>query len=190
MVFLSLVTYRLIAGMQNGHGYGHNDSSRHSATLALIGGAASFILWLVLAEPPTWLYIIGVIAAIISGISAWMIELIFTKKLRGKWADIHFWEMFKTAGVAVTAICAGANIIFVACSVYPGLILHKGMVNINSGHPWWYTGTDDETGKTFRIPLLNISIPRSSNAVRITLAVISTALMVLADIYAWHISIW
>lgn len=188
---LFLIIHRMVAGIQNGHGYGKNLTGRRQATWALTGYAGAATLVLILTDPPVqWLFIGGLICILAAVASTWAIDMIFAKKLQGKWADIHFWEMAKTGGIVLAVAASGFNLIAIACSIYPGLILHKGMVNINSGLRWWYTGTDDETGKTFRIPLLNITIPRSSNAVRISLAAASLIIAVLASIYGWSLNLW
>lgn len=190
IVFLLLVLHRWLAGVQNGAGYGKYLSNRRHAAWVLIGMAGVAALWLILHHPPAFFISFGMAGAVTSGLAAWMIELSFDHKLPKKYADIHFHEMFKTGGIVILTACAGANLIMIICSVYPGLILHKGMVNVFSGHSFFYPGTDDETGRTFRIPLLNITVPRLSTGWRIALAVAGISVVFLSNRFDWSLTLW
>jgi hypothetical protein len=108
----------------------------------------------------------------------------FLKKHR----DIHFWENLVTAGYFVFLILAGFNILYLVCSVYPALILHKGLINKGSGLSFFATATDDSTGKTYGIPLLGIKIKRSGNVLRLTLAAISIIAAALIFFFGWNLS--
>lgn len=105
-----------------------------------------------------------------------------------KFQDIHLWEEFVTGGIVIYMTLAGFNILLILCSVYPALIIHKGLINIGSKLDFFATATDDPTGKTFNIPLLGIKIKRSSNGVRLTLAGISIVAAILILFFGWNLS--
>lgn len=183
MEFLFLFIYRAVSGAQNGLGY-----ARHkmlgAATLAMILLNHGFLVYIILhIHPPVGLIIASAALVVASMASAVMVDLSF--KHTGRIFDIHFWESVTTGAVTLAAVIGGGNVLLIAASVYPALILHKGFINLGGGLKWWDQRTDDETGKTFRIPLFNISIPRSGNVVRITLSILSIILLGLCIAYGW-----
>jgi hypothetical protein len=102
--------------------------------------------------------------------------LSFHPKAKGvfsKLKDIHLWENFVTGGFMLFLALTGHNLLMLAFSVYPALILHKGLINLGSGLSFFDETTDDSTGKTYGIPLLGIKVKRSSTKMRLILAGLS-----------------
>jgi hypothetical protein len=81
------------------------------------------------------------------------------------------------------------NILFILCSVYPALIVHKGLINIGSDLKFFATATDDPTGKTYGFKLFGLKIKRSSNLIRLILAGVSIVSAVLIFYLGWNVSI-
>jgi hypothetical protein len=178
--FIYLFLYRTLSGVQNGLGYAHK-----SVPLAFVS-----ILLAIAAVPPMWLMqgqilggrMLAYTFAAISILSALGVWDSFNDALNGRFLkDIHFWELLLTGGMTLCWIVLGGNVYLVAAHVYPSLLLHKAAVNIGSGLPFWDHRTDDATGQTFNVPLINIRIPRLSLRGRQLLAVAS----LLGAVFVW-----
>lgn len=187
--FLYLFLLRAISGGQNGFGYAKRGTLR-----AITSFIMTLILGLTLAvilqrAPESYWKLAAALGMVVSLAGVIGVEDSFNPKYKIFATDIHLWEILILGGVTIAFASLGANLISIACSVYPGLILHKGFVNIGSGKKWWYAGTDDKTGKTFSIPLLNLKIPRISTRARISIAVISVMVMIINTSLNWEISL-
>jgi hypothetical protein len=90
-----------------------------------------------------------------------------------KYRDIHLWENFITAGYVFHLILSGFNVLLIMCSVYPALIIHKGLINWGSGLSFLDSATDDPTGKTYGFKLFGLKIKRSSTKSRLIFAGLS-----------------
>lgn len=106
-----------------------------------------------------------------------------------KYGDIHLWENLVTGGYVLYLVLAHYNILFIMCSVYPALILHKGFINIGSKLSFFATATDDPTGKTYGFKLFGLKIKRTGNAYRFTMAILSILAAILIYLLNWNISI-
>jgi hypothetical protein len=176
--FLFLFLYRTLSGVQNGFGYAiRNKPSSYGAIsfVSVILAVAPYLPILLTDYPalPLGAKMLAWTGAAISTIGAVAVWDNFTDLLRRFTLGIHFWEMWVTSGVTLCWIALGGNLYLIAAHVYPALLLHKGAVNIGSGLPFWDHRTDDPTGKTFSIPLLNIKVPRMTLRGRQILAVVS-----------------
>lgn len=172
LTFLYLFIYRTLSGVQNGFGYARHSGGVAFSSILLIAGAL-WPLWLLPGQPLPWRIAAYVLAAVsvVSTLGVWDN---FTGVLKHRMPDdIHFWELLLTGGITLCWIVLGGNLYLVAAHIYPALLLHKGAVNIGGGSPFWDTGTDDPTGKTFNVPLLNIRIRRMGLRGRQILAAIS-----------------
>jgi len=169
--FLLPFLHRAASGAKNGAGYANNFTLAWVAVLNM--ALLSFVLYDF--APADGQSLITAIAAAGSVLSSVAVVLSYPRYqvLPGKWNDIHFWELWTTGFFTAAALLANANIFLVICSVYPGLILHKGFVNLGGNHPFLYSGTDDPTGNTFSIPLLGWKIPRLGTTGRLILAGLS-----------------
>lgn len=79
---------------------------------------------------------------------------------------------FETIGMYVFAVaCFFFSPLGFILSVYPSLVIHKGLINIGSGIGFFDERTDNPTGKTFSF--FGWNIPRLGNKIRIPAAVIS-----------------
>jgi len=188
MEFLYLFIHRALSGAQNGLGYARSPW-RTAATIALILMGFALIAYVIATPGPTPWYIAAGLCGALSAVAAEMVHISFQDRGGYRIFDIHFWEIITTSALAVGVVLAGGNVLLVAASAYPGLILHKGFVNLGSGLPWWDSRTDDASGDTFSIPLLNISIPRSSTTLRVVLAVGSLLLAVLTLVFNWRFNV-
>lgn len=195
--FFLLVNFRAIGGLRNGLGYGQIPVARKVCAWLLTAIAVGLAGWayrhtrmtLDLNAYSTSLIAAGL--ALLAGLGGiWGAEAYFTGKSTQRiFRDLHFWELLIQPAFMVLAVLAGADVIYVAASVYPGLILHKGFVNIPDGNSFWYYGTDDATGKTFNLPILNIRIPRNTLAVRLYLAGASILYIILNEtLLHWHVT--
>ena len=88
--------------------------------------------------------------------------------------DVHFWETIQNGIVVLIGLLAGMDLIYIIASVTVGQIFHRGEVNKAFDLPYIMKNeiTDDPTGKTYGIPLLDIAIRRLSNGyIRVALGV-------------------
>lgn len=186
--FTYLVLFRALSGGQNGFGYAKRNTYR-AVTSFLMSAILAGTLFLILYRVPESYWKVAAVFLSLASIAGTLgVEDSFNEKTNLFKTDVHFWEMLVTGGITLAWAVLGGNLISIAASVYPGLILHKGFINIGSGKKWWYAGTDDATGKTFTIPLLNLSIPRLSTRARISIAVISAMVMIINSSLHWKIT--
>lgn len=183
MEFIFLFTYRVLSGLQNGLGYRRHNLLR-SITSYLLALAALAIIFIAIRQAPLIAFL-SIAGALISALGAIGVEDSFNKKTSLLREDIHFWEMLATGGVMISVTILGGNLILILASVYPALIIHKGLINTFSGLSWWDQRTDDPTGKTFSIPLLGIAVPRMGLRGRQALAVAS----LMATAIAWAVPV-
>lgn len=95
--------------------------------------------------------------------------------------DLHAAEYITRACFAASMCFAGADIISIALGTYPGLFLHKVLVNRGSGLPIMDSQTDDPTGRTWgaRIFGIEIKVPRLNQKARLTIGVVTLLLGIL-----------
>lgn len=186
MEFLFLFLYRALSGGQNGLGYAQS-KWMWVATLVMMIFMASGLVYSSHNPSDNWMpwHFVAITCFAVALISALMVHLSFVIKHR--YFDIHFWESVTTGLATIAVVFAGADLILVACAVYPGLIFHKGFVNIGGGLNFFDNQTDDPSGKTFNIPLLGIRIPRSGSFTRLSIAVVSLVMALLYYLFGWSI---
>ncbi len=143
---LNLILFRLFAGVQN----------------ALYYAQLKFIAQLWALVLIVFIFTIMPFPYSLSSAGVLLTLLAFEGKL---WkGSIHFAEMIKTSLPIAAGFVSGWNMSDIVLSVYPGLILHKMVINLGSNK--WDTFkefwkilfsdiTDDPTGKsyTFTVPL-------------------------------------
>lgn len=193
-ILIALIAQRALSGAQNGLGYA-NSRYRYATGVALAAFAFAGIFAAIVSPLPAWQKGVAMLAFAASQVGVGMVENAFAARQDGetlpKWrADIHLWENFITAGFLLGAVLAGVNILLAVSSVYPGLILHKGAVNIGSGLRFFDSRTDDASGKTYSLPFLGIKVPRLSTRWRVALALASIAAAVLAISMGWGLHFW
>lgn len=175
--FTYLFLFRCLSGAQNGFGYANNQPGLHITTGLMV--AAIGLLFAILFPVTGWLgwAAIGwLIVSLVGTVGVWDS---FIDQVNFLTKDIHFWELWTTAGVLLAWISAGGNLIYIAASVYPSLIIHKGFINMGNNLSFFDERTDDRTGKTFSVPILGIKIPRLGIKARIAIAVVSILLVVI-----------
>ena len=187
--FLYLTIFRALSGLQNGLGYGQRQLYRVIISIIMLIDIVSLTVYLHLLNLFPWQHWMALCCLMISAIGTFGVEDNFSIRLNLCKRDIHLWELLATGGVTLASILMGLDIIGIACSIYPGLILHKGFVNVCSGLSWWYHGTDDTTGKTFNVPTLGIRVPRLSVKGRVILACVSMLTIVITSTSHYKISI-
>lgn len=190
MEFIFLFLYRSISGLQNGAGYGKHKTVRGIATIILMLMLVSFWIMSYAKVQYGWIILAVFFLWLLSFAGIMGVENAFTKRYTFITHDIHFWEILATGGITIGWGVFGGNLIYIATSVYPALILHKGFVNTLNGGDFFRSGTDDPTGKTFGVPFLGIKIRRLGTKGRIILAVISIAAFVVSFILNIDISIF
>ena len=161
--------------MKNGAGYARKFPLAWIAVLNM--ALLSFLLYCV--APGVGQSLLTAAAAAAAVVSSVAVVLSYPKYqvLPRSWRDIHFWELLTTGFFTLAALLAEANVFLLICSVYPGLILHKGFVNLGGGYKFLYKGTDDPTGNTFNIPILGWKVPRLGTVGRLVFAGISLVLI-------------
>lgn len=180
--------YRIASGYQNAFGYAGMTRARvMMSTVMVITCGVIIAAALVGQKMPAWYIVATCLLCCVAIASAIGVEDSFNDSYQFFPPDVHLYETLTTASLTLAICTAGGNILLVASSVYPGLIIHKAVINYSFNLPWHYHGTDDKTGKTYGIPLLGIVVFRSSFAFRVTAAVISLALAALAMVYGWGI---
>lgn len=183
MEFWYLFLFRFGSGIQNGLGYGKYSRIRTFCSVLLMG----VLLWadfiFIESLGYGWQCPVTLILTGISQAGVWGVEDSFDKNYDLFPSDIHLWEMLATGGILLAWFIAGGNLYLIGASIYPSLLLHKAAINIiprikelgwtSAFNSFFDHRTDDATGKTFTIPLLNLSIPRLSLRARIILAILS-----------------
>ena len=188
MEFLYLFLYRSISGAQNGYGYARSNMLS-VATLLMVFMAMGLILYAGYENTHTGFRIAAGLCGLGAVLSAVMVDQSFRNRGGGKLYDIHLWETITTGAITLGAVLVGGNLLYILASIYPGLILHKGFVNLGAGLLWWDSRTDDPTGDTFSIPSLGIAIPRAATTIRIILAVASLVLAALTFALGWSFQV-
>ncbi len=93
--------------------------------------------------------------------------------------DIHGAEYLAHGFFTLALLLAGGDPIGVILANYPGLFIHKVLVNLGLGSSIWSMATDDPAGKWWSMKILGIKIrmPRwfGSQRVRLGLAIVSIA---------------
>lgn len=183
MEFLYAFLQRVLSGLQSYAGY-----SRNVTVLVLMTGI--MIFFPLVNYQSHWLFytflFINLLVAygkMVSFEIGWMI------KIKYRFKDIHMWESLLTGGYFIYLTLAGYNIILLCCSVYPALLLHKGLINLGSGLHFFAEATDDPSGKTYGIPTLGIKINRSSTKFRIIVAGLSLVILGLVWIWGFNVSL-
>ncbi len=186
IAFIFLFVFRSLAGVHNGYGYAKNDMFRIATAIVmtLISIACGYLLlekdindFLFLTSPIR--RNLGIVALLLTILGIWGVDNSFSKRYKFLPKDIHFWEMIKTGGITFMFLLGGWDFWFITAHLYPALILHKGFVNLGAGLNFFDVRTDDETGKTFNIPLLNIKIPREPFWLRAALAIVSIGFIII-----------
>lgn len=178
--FVIAFIHRALSGLQNGLGY-----AKKEIWLWIVGAVLVFYPYL--TAKAHWLFYLFTavnLACVSMKMMSFTDDLKFLKKLK----DIHLWEGLVTGGFFVWMAISGHNILMLLCSVYPALILHKGFINLGSGLKFLASATDDETGKTYGIPILGIKIPRSSTKFRLIVAGLSILAAAVVYFAKWNVS--
>lgn len=162
--FIINFIHRSLSGLQNASGYSER---KHLLTLTtFLLSTMSLIFIFYLYEHYNLLSALLMIPSLVAALG--VNQSFYNKRFLYIKPDIHFFELILTSSfnLAFIATLDIHNIIFTVCSVYPALILHKGLTFFDNR-------TDDPAGKTFSIPVLNLSIPRSTTRFRLIAAAVS-----------------
>jgi hypothetical protein len=190
MEFIIAFLYRVISGAQNGAGYAQQATLR-----TILGGIMVGINIYLIAtgfgrEVPLWMIILHLVVSTIAIFGVIGVEDSFEEKWNFLTSDIHLYEVVATGCTMISLALLNYDLVLIACSVYPALILHKGFVNLGAGLSFFDKRTDDPTGKTFNIPLLNIKVPRASTRFRIIAAMVSIFVAVGFYIFGWSVQLY
>lgn len=162
LAFIMGFLYRAISGLQNAYGY-----AKAIGKMWLVTCITILAMWLSAADFIGQIWILIFIILGTGGIV--MVGVAFVN--RGKF-DIHFWEMFESFGFQVVVLAV--NPLAGLLSVYPGLLMHKGFINLAFKKPFFYHGTEDPKGRFFTV--FGMKIPRAPRWVRWVAASLSVAL--------------
>ncbi len=191
MDFLLLIFLRAASGGQNALGYAGQQKWRFTISFALVAFLAMIGYGYIQSHADgTIQTALCYLCLLLSMAAIGGVEDSFNDRFDLLPRDIHLYESIY--GILLPALFAlgGSNMIWVVASTYPGLVIHKGLINLGSGKGWWYHGTDDATGATYNIPLLGIKIPRRSVRLRQVLAVLSLLAFGLSYALDWRITLW
>ena len=185
--FMYLFLFRCLSGAQNGFGYAKNDTARTICTIVMMAAIALLLFWVFpLSSWIKWAALIWLLVGL--GGTVW-VEDSFNENINILPKEIHLAEILATSGVLFAWVALNGNLIYILASVYPSLLIHKGLINLGSGLNFWDHRTDDETGDTFGIPLLGWKIPRLSLKTRILIAVLSLLVVVVNSIFLnWELT--
>lgn len=189
LLFLYLFLFRALSGVQNGFGYADRKILRTITTLIMGLALMGTLFWIFYYPPESYWKVASIFLVLASIVGVLGVEDSFNDNYQILPKDVHLWEILATGGVTLAWVTLGGNLISIAASIYPGLILHKGFINLGSGKTWWYHGTDDPSGQTYSIPLLGIKIPRLSTRGRISIAVASLMAVIINSSLQWEISV-
>ena len=191
MEFIFLFLYRSISGWQNGLGYAKKATARTIVSIVLaVAAFLPFGVMCLYSEPAAIVLLAALAGSLVSALGVIGVEESFNEKILLLPNDVHLWETLATAGVMISVAAMGGNLILILASVYPALIIHKGLINRYSGLTWWDARTDDATGRTFSIPLLNIKVPRMNTRGRQIAAVLSIAAAAAAMLIPLKVSVY
>lgn len=127
----TLIFFRALSGVQNAFYYAKLEMLAKVWALVLI----AYIAWML----EGW-YAISAIGVVFAYLS-------FEGKL---WkGSIHLVEIFKTGLPILAYFVSGGNLVDIMLSTYPGLVLHKMVINWGSGQKILSDVTDDPTGRSF-----------------------------------------
>lgn len=183
LLFFCFLMHRFLSGWRNGLIYREGERARDVVTgialamplmpLIAVWGAAylhpwpfgeKYALWIVAGG---WLF--GTLATIVAVLPHWGVNNRFV-------ADLHLWTLAEQTAFSGLLCAVGPfGLIAAVCGVYPAVVVQKITINLISGLPWNYHGTDNPTGETFGVPALGIQVPRMGFNIRIVLAVVSLA---------------
>lgn len=167
LTFLLLFFQRILSGAVNGSGYGKRGDLVFFFSAMHLGITAACCVLM-----PNWY----MRAVMLLPLFAVHLKAAVFLNFKFKWKtfnDIHLLETV-IVSVPILLVCLSGNSIFLAAmSVYPSLLLHKGLVNIGGGTTFWNEATDDATGNTWGLPSIGLKIPRTGNIFRISMAVAS-----------------
>ena len=161
--------YRVLSGLQNAFGYAMRRIGVIITSVTMVITSIKLI-----KNFKGWKNILASILLIIGATAGVLIGLNFLNIIP---IDIHLMELITTSFQWLAMALSDTDIPLLMASVYPALLLHKGFINLGSGQNWFYTGTDDPSGRTFGFKWLKIKIPRMGNGVRYTLGGLSLVYM-------------
>ena len=127
----TLVLFRALSGVQNAFYYAKLEMLARIWALVLI----AYICWML----DGW-YVASAVGVVFAYLS-------FEGKL---WkGSIHLVEIFKTGLPIIAYFVSGGNLVDIMLSTYPGLVLHKMVINWGSGQKILSDVTDDPTGRSY-----------------------------------------
>lgn len=179
IIYLLLIAQRASSGLQNAFGYRRNNNLLYGSTIASILISVLTYLSLLkynITEHFFINYILSPSFLVVTIIGLIGVALSFTKSIKPM---IHTYEVVATGGIVLSAFTMGVNIIDLIFTVYPGLVLHKGFINLASNRSFIDKQeiTNDATGKTYYLEVFNINIPRlNSGFLKLGLAIASIIL--------------
>jgi hypothetical protein len=207
--FAWFIAYRAMSGIQNGEGYENDRSGLDSTSIILLLSNSIFLVYatmLFCSEIiPMYSYIASFVMLLISSFGITGVWNSFVKFIESWKSNIHLYEVLVVNFFVFAFVSIGADLIDVALSVAPGMVFHKGYINIKNRLPFIdkTERTDDPTGKTYNIPLpvflqkvfrrKELKIPRliSNGMLRIYFAIICIILFFINQyVIKWNINIF
>lgn len=185
--FIFLFLYRVLAGAHNSLGYEKQWRMMYNVETLLCLMALAGVWIFPNLHAPHWTVIPTAFMLGLAFMAILAVGDSFDERYNIVPADVHFYEMGKTGLVILAWMLGNGDLIGICASVYPGLIIHKGLINLGTNQSFFYYGTDDASGRTFSIPILGIKVRRAPQWMRFVLAGISIVGLILA--MKWKIEV-
>ncbi len=176
ITFIIAFAHRVLSGWQSMYLYQwiNNKGGNMAVVSTAIIYAFTMLFLILLSSSQVMVIVVGILL----GLPILVKALSFTYS-GVRIMDIHLWENVVTGSFWLYLFLSGHDIVALCCSVYPSLLVHKGLINIGNDLEFFDERTDDETGKTYSIPFLNIKVPRTSFYMRVLFAAASIFILVM-----------
>ena len=142
LIFIIAIVFRTLSGFQNGAGYGQRTWALFSITFVMI--LACWLMAYLLPGIPRVLFLVSMLA------SGLIMYLLHDRKFY-KW--VHTVETILTGSFILALLLVSFWPVVFAHFI--GMTGHKVGVNVLKGDPWNYNGTNDKSGKTWNVPVLD-----------------------------------
>lgn len=184
-IFIGVTIHRMYSGARNGSFYREamfpetEYGKMRFGCLAAMWVVTMVSVWLLESVPPGWGYLPFApwLWTCISGVG---LLGSFGLSVRATWFGIKTKVKVLDDLHAVTWAEQGLLMIGLLCwapcwqlalalllSVWPAALMQKVLVNLMQERLWWENGTDDPTGRTWGLPSLGISVPRTTQKFRL-----------------------
>lgn len=186
MDYILFIVQRMLSGVLNGLFYASSPLAL-PFTILFMGFTAFFLIRSLRKAWPymkRWKHILSIVGVITSVLTIGMVSLSFLKPLNPL-SEIHLWTFANQTAVESTLFLHHqrfwGNLVMLLLAISPAAFLQKLFINIIPGGRAFYSGTDDNTGRTWGFTLFKrrFRVPRLGNMkVKLVLALLCVLLYV------------